>query len=176
MLEKLRINFDGRKSVIDDAIKTSAADGSADKVLTAAREAVTEGLARIDEIRAAFTAYRGTIPAFIDEFLAPEGIIVKKRDIDQQIEDNRQMVHSMREKARELRDENRKLSAKIDEYRKTLEDLKMTKVRMETRLNAVRDAVKQNERELSESSRDFWLRTGMILNRVIPDSRTSAAS
>ena len=150
LLEKLRINLDGRKKFFGDARKTSAFADDPAGLLDAAEELTVNGIAKIEEIRGAFREYRGTIPAFIDEFLAPEGIIVKKRDIDNRLEENRQMIQSMREKVRSLREENRKLNAKIDEYRKTLEDLKMTKVRMETRLKAVNEAVKQNERELSE--------------------------
>ena len=150
LLEKLRINLDGRKKFFGDARKTSAFADDPAGLLDAAEELTVNGISKIEEIRGAFREYRGTIPAFIDEFLAPEGIIVKKRDIDTRLEENRQMIQSMREKVRSLREENRKLNAKIDEYRKTLEDLKMTKVRMETRLKAVNEAVKQNERELSE--------------------------
>ena len=150
LLEKLRINLDGRKKFFGDARKTSAFTNDPAKLLDAAEEMSDNGIAKIEEIRGAFREYRQTIPAFIDEFLAPEGTIVKKRQLDTRLEENRQMIQSMREKVRTLREENRKLSAKIDEYRKTLEDLKMTKVRMETRLKAVNEAVKQNERELSE--------------------------
>lgn len=150
LIERLRIHLDGKKKFFDDARKTSAFSEKPGKLLDAAEESVADGASRIDELRQAFKDYRETIPAFIDEFLAPEGIIVKKRDLDTRLEQNRNMILSMREKARDLREENRKLNKKIDEYRKTLEDLKMTKVRMETRLNAVRDAVKQNERELNE--------------------------
>ena len=150
LLDKLQISFEGKKSLFEDARKTSAYTDEPQKLLKAVEEAISEGSGRIDVIKDAFKAYKETIPAFIDEFLAPEGIIVKKRDIDQRIEENRKMVLSMREKARNLREENRNLTVKIEEYRKTLEELKMTKVRMETQLNAVKKAVKLNERELAE--------------------------
>ncbi len=150
LLEKLRINFEGKKKLFEDARKTSAYTDEPLKLLEAVEEAISEGTGRISEIKDAFIKYRQTIPAFIDEFLAPEGIIVKKRDIDRSIEENRNLVISMREKARELREDNKKLNAKIEEYRSTLEELKMTRVRMETRLNAVRESVKLLERDLNE--------------------------
>ncbi len=150
LLEKLRISFEGKKKIFDDARKTSAYTDDPQKLLLALEEALIEGEKRITELGEAFKAYKQTIPVFIDEFLAPEGIIAKKRDIDQRIEDNRNMVLSMREKARGLRDENRKLTVKIEEYRKTLEELKMTRVRMESRFNAVKEAIKMNESELGE--------------------------
>lgn len=150
MLSRLKIHFEGKKKLLADARKTSAFSKEPEKLLDTADELAEEGCKRVEEISGALDKYKSTIPAFIDEFLAPEGIIVKKRDIDNSIEENRMSVKSMREKARELRDENRKLNAKIEEYRRTLEELKMTKVRMETRLKSVREAVKLHERELSE--------------------------
>lgn len=150
LLDKFRIQHDGKKQLFEDAQKTSAADDGSKRLIDSAGEFFNDSIGKIEEIKEAFIGYKDTIPAFIDEFLAPEGIIVRKRDIDSRIEETRQMIHSMREKARNLRDENKKLTIRIEEYRSTLEDLKMTKVRMETRLKAVAEAVRLLERDLHE--------------------------
>jgi chromosome segregation protein len=150
LLDRFRIQHDGKKKIFEDAEKTSAGDDGSKRLFDSAGDFFGESIGKIEEIKAAFISYKETIPSFIDEFLAPEGIIVRKRDIDSKIEETRVMIHSMREKARSLRDENKKLTIRIEEYRKTLEELKMTKVRMETRLKAVAEAVRLLERDLNE--------------------------
>ena len=155
IVEKLKISFEGRMKIFEDARSTGADGSDADKLLAAAEELIRDGIEKTGMLKAAFDGYRATIPAFIDEFLAPEGIIVKKRNIDEQIEKTRIDIQSAREDARRLRDENRKLGEKINEYRHTLEELKMTRVRMETRLNAVREALKMHERELDEQKKQL---------------------
>ena len=153
LVEKLQINFAGSKERLEDAKKTAAFEDNPGALLERMLEFVTESSDKLSEVDAAFDGYKAAVPSFIDEFLAPEGIISKKRDIDSRIEENRKLVANMRVLARELREENRNLQKKIEEYRKTLEELKMTKVRMETQLNAIRTAVKLQERELNEQQR-----------------------
>ena len=153
LVEKLQINFAGSKERLEDAKKTAAFEDNPGALLERMLEFVTESSDKLSEVGAAFDGYKAAVPSFIDEFLAPEGIISKKRDIDSRIEENRKLVANMRVLARELREENRNLQKKIEEYRKTLEELKMTKVRMETQLNAIRTAVKLQERELNEQQR-----------------------
>jgi len=151
LLERFKIQHDGKKQLFADAEKTSAAEDEGSKrLIGSAGDFFSDSIDKIDEIKKAFISYKETIPTFIDEFLAPEGIIVRKRDIDSRIEENRQMIQAMREKAKSLREENKKLTIRIEEYRKTLEELKMTKVRMETRLKAVAEAVRLLERDLHE--------------------------
>ena len=149
LLEKFKIQHDGKRTLFADSDKIGAGDGAV-RLVESAAEFFSESAGKIDEIREAFIGYKDTIPAFIDEFLAPEGTIVRKRDIDSKIDETRTMIQNMRDKARELRDENRKLTERIEEYRKTLEELKMTKVRMETRVKAVTEAVRLLEKELNE--------------------------
>ncbi|MBI9105477.1 MAG: AAA family ATPase [Spirochaetales bacterium] len=149
LLGKFQIQHDGKKQLFEDAKQTSAGEG-AKRLIDSAGDFFNDSIGKIEEIKTAFISYKDTIPTFIDEFLAPEGIIVRKRDIDYRIEENRQMIQSMREKAKSLREENKKLTVRIEEYRKTLEELKMTKVRMETRLKAVAEAVRLLERDLHD--------------------------
>ena len=65
----------------------------------------------------AVESYAATMPAFIDEFLSPEGIITKKRTIDAAIAENDAKVAAIRARISELNSANADLVDKIDEYK-----------------------------------------------------------
>ena len=83
--------------------------------------ALAEAAEHTNRALSLFEAYRKSTPAFIDEFLAPEGIITKKRALDAKIRGAKEGVDQRRERIVELRRDNQALSVKIDEYRATLE-------------------------------------------------------
>jgi chromosome segregation protein len=96
-----------------------------------------------------FEAYRKSTPAFIDEFLAPAGIITQKRALDAQIRSAKEGVQARRERIAALRMDNQGLSGKIDQYRATLEELRVNRVRMATQAQAAEEQAKLIRRELS---------------------------
>ncbi len=149
-LQGLKIFLEGKIAIFKDAVKTGAAESEGSKIISNSQDFFSEAVGMAASIAEAFSKYKETIPAFIDEFLAPQGIIASKRKIDENIEENREMIASMRDKAKLLREENRKLSLKIEEYRKTLEELRLTRVRLEARLKSAADALKMQERDLHE--------------------------
>jgi chromosome segregation protein len=96
-----------------------------------------------------FEAYRKSTPTFIDEFLAPEGIITKKRALDAQIRGAKEGVVQRRERIAALRRDNEDLGVKIEEYRATLEELRVNRVRMATQAQAAEEQAKLIRRELA---------------------------
>ena len=92
--------------------------------------ALAEGAAQAEKAHELFESYRKASPSFIDEFLAPEGIITRKRALDEKINGLKEAVRQRRERIMALRSENDGLGLKIEEYRKTLEDLRVNRVRM----------------------------------------------
>ncbi|MDR2211896.1 MAG: AAA family ATPase [Spirochaetaceae bacterium] len=96
-----------------------------------------------------FEQYRKTTPAFIDEFIAPQGIITRKRELDGQIRSTAEKVVERREQIAALRRDNEELSGKIDQYRATLEELRLNRVRMDTQAKAAEEQARLLRRELT---------------------------
>jgi len=158
-LGRLRAMLSGRKELIRDlsaaADKANETGGAGLDAAELAR--ITKALADgLDEIAIGaenaiflFRNYREHSPTFIDEFLSPEGIITKKRLLDTQIGGIKDGIEGRREKIKELRGDNIKLMSRIDEYRVTLENLRVSRAQMKTRAQAAEEQARLIRRELS---------------------------
>jgi chromosome segregation protein len=102
-----------------------------------------------EKARTLFESYRKSTPAFIDEFLAPEGIITKKRALDGKIRSAKEDAGDRRERIAALRRENEELGGKINEYRATLEELRVSRMRMTTQAQAAEEQARLIRRELA---------------------------
>ena len=150
-LEALRILLQGKASLFGDATKLkSLGDKEKEQMLHSGVALADDIRSRIDEISSSFETYRKLIPNFIDDFLAPEGIITKKREIDADIENIRKEIREARTRIEQLREENKNLAKKIDEYRSTLEELRMNLVRMNTQKANIEDSLAQTRKEIAE--------------------------
>ena len=84
----------------------------------------------LGELTQAIDTYTKTTPQFIDDFLSPEGIITKKRDIDRAIGENLLQVESIQKESDELKNANDSLNVKINEYKDTLGKLRVNQAEM----------------------------------------------
>jgi len=96
-----------------------------------------------------FNSYREHSATFIDEFLAPEGIITKKRALDAQIRTAKDGIEERRQRIKTLHEDNVNLTAKINEYRATLESMKVNRAHIDARAQSAEDQAKLIRRELS---------------------------
>ena len=150
-IEELKILLEGRLRILEDSIGLDVTDENEyRKFAKAARDAFGESFEKLRLIKEGFESYSRAIPVFIDEFLAPEGIITRKRGIDQQITAVFEKISSMREKIRQLQKENRELSQQIENFRGSLEDLKVEQVKMKTQQGALNDSIKSLGRNIEE--------------------------
>jgi chromosome segregation protein len=111
--------------------------------------ALVEAAEYTNRVMALFESYRKSTPVFLDDFLAPEGIITKKRTLDAKVRGSKEGVEQRRERIGSLRQDNQALSIKIDEYRKTLEELRVNCARMGTQAQAAEEQAKLIRRELA---------------------------
>ncbi len=154
VVESLRIVTEGRKNLFTDAGRVAGAgEKEVEGVLKSGAAAFEELHVNVGRLSDLLVRYRTFTPAFLDDFLAPEGIITRKREIDEEILDLRGRVRANREEMARLLEENRSLSAKIDEYRKTLEELRMSRVRLRTQVNAVNEALERSRRDLRDQEK-----------------------
>ena len=110
---------------------------------------LAEAAARADRAVALFETYKKSTLSFLDDFLAPEGIITKKRSLDALIRSCREGVLEKREHIADLRKHNEDLGVKINEYRATLEDLRVNRMRMATQAQAAEEQARLIRRELA---------------------------
>ena len=140
----------GKAAMFDDLVALKDyGSAEARALLENARTAMAESAERARELKERYEAYRRTTPSFIDEFLSPEGIMTKKRSVDSLMQSIKDGVANRRERIVTLRDENRELSVRIDEYRKTLEELRGNRIRMQTQVQAAEESLAMIRREIT---------------------------
>ncbi len=149
--EELKILLEGRLNIIEDSLELDISDREEYfRFADSAKSAFTDSVEKLRSIREHFEKYRNSVPVFIDEFLAPEGIITRKREIDSEIVRSIEKTASLRERIRKLQGENKALSLKIEDYRSTLEELKVEQVKMKTQQQALNDSVKSLTRNIED--------------------------
>lgn len=149
IIGKLRVFAEGRKNIFSDASKTgcrSAEDGQ--KLSLEAAEAFDETRNMIDDLQTALSEYINSSPAFISEFLAPEGIITKKREIDSKIADNIKLIAEINQIIKDLNASNVNLSMKIDEYKDTLSKLRQNEAAMAEQLKSIEEKIAMLQRSV----------------------------
>lgn len=151
-LSGLKIRIDGRIKILDDRTKLGKNE-ERERMIEQGIGILREALEGISSVEGEFADYRAAIPTFLDEFLAPEGIITRKREIDRDIEAVRKGISEKRDRVVALGEENRTLAGKIDEYRKTLEDLRVNRARMKTQASGIEETLGMLRRELAEQER-----------------------
>ncbi len=163
VIGKLKVYTDGRKNIFSDyaSLKGHTQDEN-EKFTADAIVALDEISAMTKEIETAVEKYSNTVPSFIDEFLSPEGIITKKRNIDRNISELQQKIETIRERINAYKSENANLVEKIDEYKDTLSKLRVNEAEMQQQIFNARqnkeklhmdvtreqNSLRQNEQEL----------------------------
>lgn len=135
-VNKLKIFTDGRKKIYFDFANSSHSQDESIKSVQKAAQDFEEAEKLISQVECALTKYENASPAFITEFLSPEGIMTKKRELDEQIQDNHNQIDQLNNEIEQLRNENSDLAVKIDEYKDTCAKLRENKAKMEMQIQA----------------------------------------
>ncbi|GHV01514.1 chromosome partition protein Smc [Spirochaetia bacterium] len=154
-LGRIKTLLDGRETLIRDL--AAAAERGASGTVPAELKHIAESLAAFlaevsgDTGKALelFESYRKSTPSFIDDFLAPEGIITKKRALDAKIRAAKDGIEDRREKIRGLLGDNADLNTKINEYRATLQDLRVNRAQMSAQAQSAEEQARLIRRELA---------------------------
>jgi len=158
-LGRVRTILSGREALINDlaaAAESAESTGSAGlspaeikRIAQGLAAGLTEAAADADKAIALFKNYQKHTPSFIDEFLAPEGIITKKRALDSMIRDAKDGIEDRWTKIKTLRSENAELGIKINEYRTTLENMRVSRAQMITQSQSAEEQARLIRRELT---------------------------
>ena len=168
-VSKLKIFAEGRRNIFADYASLKGHSESESETFSKdAIKALDEVVNLVGEIQNSVETYSKTVPAFIDDFLSPEGIITKKRSIDRAISENMQKIATIRERISGYKAENTNLISKINEYKETLGKLRVSEAQMQQQifnakqtaellkrnLTSEQNSLKQNEEELYNEQRN----------------------
>lgn len=148
-LTKLKIYITGRKNIFSDFSKQNHNAEDANKTVKEAVAAFTECEFLLDDVEDGLKSYMEASPAFITEFLSPEGIMTKKRSIDDQINDNITKVEKLNQQITNLHAENAGLTKKITEYKETLQKLRINEIQMQEQINSCQSQASMLNRQLA---------------------------
>ena len=165
LVGKLKVFAEGRRNIFSDFASLQGHSNEENEHFAKdAIKALDEVASLVSQIEGAVQNYAQTMPAFIDEFLSPEGIITKKRTIDQHIQENVQKVATIRERIDGFKAENILLIGKIGEYKDTLSQLRVSEAQMQQQIfNAKQtaDLLKRNlvgeQNALRQNEQDLYL-------------------
>lgn len=147
----LKRTIESKRNQLNDRSQTAGEEPAAlREALSVALDALSELKEGAESVERAGSDYRESIPSFLDEFLAPEGTLTRKREIDRRSDEIRERTRTLREEIEGLEKENRELTEKINEYRGTLEQLRMNDVQVQTQQKAQTDALERVKREIEE--------------------------
>jgi chromosome segregation protein len=150
-LQSFRIQLGGKISILEDAIQVeSVSKAESDRIVQNTIAVLKASLEKLSTLEQLFERYRGFAPSFLDEFLAPQGIITRKRDIDERITENTGAIARLRQHNEQLSSDNEALRGKIEEYRKTLEDLRVNLARLQTQKAGLQEEMERLSREKTE--------------------------
>ena len=149
-LEQLRITVQGRRDSVMDRITLGESAPSTQEVAGNAFEAIATGL---DRVRAAAERYRGTIPGFLDDFLAPEGTITRKRSLDDAIEALAAHNQDLRRQNRDLSGEIEQLGHTVEKERANLEEMKLNRVQLQGRAASWEETAARHDQDHQENRR-----------------------
>ena len=141
-LSAFLIHLEGRLNLLRDSLNVgSTSVVEKDRMIRSFAEFLEESVIKAKDLQQTFLQFRESVPAFIDDFLAPQGIITRKREIDRSIEESLAKAGEHRKQAENLTAENKHLGERIEEYRNTLEDLRITFARMTSRAQSLEESI-----------------------------------
>jgi len=153
ILERTRARLDSRATLLEDITRSISFSGKAPGDFSSSLLKTAEELklasGSLVELGGTFDRYREATPSFLDEFLSPEGIITRKRSIDADIGAKLRTIETLKASIDSLGEENRALSIKIEGWRKTLEDARLAKTRVQTQMAGAEEALAVFRREIA---------------------------
>lgn len=154
-LGKLKIFVNGRNNIFSDFKGQNHNLEEYKNTLSEVCEAFTETSSQLDSLETSLKKYYESSPAFITEFLSPQGIMTKKRAIDEKINQNIEKVSNLSNEIESLSTSSSNLSQKIEEYKETLINLRGNEIKMQEQINSATTQLSLLERSLTSEQNNL---------------------
>lgn len=153
LVERARSKMESRTALFSDVSRALGYDtkniSDAVKGIASSLQDFSEVSSMLGEIAEKFSKYRASTPSFLDEFLSPEGIITRKRSIDEAISKGIERISALESDIQALDSDNRDLAARIESFRQTLEQARMSKAKVQAQIDAAQESVSVFRREIA---------------------------
>ena len=154
-LGKLKIFVNGRNNIFSDFKGQNHNLEEYKNTLSEVCDAFTETSTQLDSLETSLKKYYESSPAFITEFLSPQGIMTKKRAIDEKINQNIEKVSNLTNEIDSLSTSSSNLSQKIEEYKETLINLRGNEIKMQEQINSATTQLSLLERSLTSEQNNL---------------------
>ena len=163
-LKTVRIQLEGKIRLFEDSSRVGLGKDDTE-VWDTGMKILKEFHDNLEDLEKSIHDLSDVLPDFLEEFLAPSGIIGQKREIDDSLEKFTLLLKENREKVQLKNEESRLLGVKIQEYRNTLEELRVNKARLATQITAMEDSIRSLGRDIENI--DEQIRTNLEdINRL----------
>ena len=154
-LNKLKIFVNGRNNIFSDFKGQNHNLEEYKKTISEVCDAFTETTTQLEALETSIKKYYESSPAFITEFLSPQGIMTKKRAIDEKINQNIEKVSNINNEIESLSTSSNNLSQKIEEYKETLINLRGNEIKMQEQINSATTQLSLLERSLTSEQNNL---------------------
>ncbi len=127
----------------------------------------------VASLKSHFDHYRATLPDFIDEFIAPQGIITQKHTIDQQLLNSRTNMTKHREAIQTLREEKADLVELLEQYREHSTQLRVSLGEYTTRSVSIKNLIESLEKNRLEQE---YLHSDALRDAQVASERVTQAT
>ncbi len=145
-----RIQIDGKTAILKDFASLEGEESA--NLLKSTLLFLQDSQIKLDQLEDLLDSYKGNFPYFIKELVSPQGIITRKKEIEEKLNKTLQELNEHREKNRQRAEENRQHSGRIEEFKAGMEELRITRARMTTQVTACEDSLKNMEKEREEQA------------------------
>lgn len=150
-LGQMKVFVSGRENIFRDfASLPSHTEKAAVQFASDAVQSFSDLGGMLDGLCTCVENFAKTCPRFIDDFLAPEGIITRKRGIDDSIAGNKARMAELSAQNEELVLANRELDGKISGYKETLGKLRLNKSEMTQQIGFLEQQLSAQRRKRGE--------------------------
>lgn len=149
LIDELRIRAEGSGRLL---MKNPSSLARASELLKRGAEDFLDLKLSVEELDHLFSEYRQFEADFLEESLAPEGIITRKRELDEEIISSIDRSRELRGRLHCLFEEKSDLEAKIGKVRGELEKLKVAQARIGTQMAATGDLLAAHVRGLDSEN------------------------
>jgi len=149
-IKQIKVQLQKKKDYLKETLY-SVNSNSIESIL----KLMVESYDKLDALLLLFKEYKKYNLSFLDDFLSTNGIITRKRTVDNKVKDAVNKLTENRSKITGMKKDNSLSMQKLKEYRNTLGDLKINRARVVSEEKAYRKEFMRLEEEASEYAAMF---------------------